>query len=64
LVVMLPLNSAEFGWPHILKFTEAFTVMAVTITAVTGMTGRLLKFPEGVETLADTQQNRLDLFGS
>jgi hypothetical protein len=64
LVVTVPLKFTEFGWPHLLKFTDAFTVTVVTITAVTGMTGKLLKSPEVVETLADTQQNRFELFGS
>ena len=47
-----------------LKVTDALTVTFVTIAAGGGITGRLFKFPEVVETLADTQQNKLALFGS
>ena len=64
LVVIVPLNITGLGPPHILKLTFAFTVTFVTIAAGGGMTGRLLKFPDVLETLADTQQNTFELFGS
>ena len=64
LVVIVPLKVTGLGPPHMLKVTDAFAVTFVTIAAGGGITGRLLKFPDVVETLAATQQNTLVLFGS
>ena len=64
LVVIVPLKVTGLGPPHILKLTDVLTVTFVAITVRAGMTGRLFRFPDVVETLADTQQNWLVLFGS
>lgn len=64
LVVIVPLKVTGLGAPHMLKLTDAPTVTFVTMADGAGMTGRLLKFPDVVETLAATQQNTLVLFGS
>ena len=64
LVVIVPLKLTALGPPHMLKLTDAFTVTLLTITPRGGMTGRLLRLPDVIATLANTQQNWLVLFGS